>query len=188
MRDTWFGSGPAGPTSFRYPDGSVKRYDDGQLVRPEHNSVDPVTSNLKEQPSLSVRYGRSLAATPINSESTISGLADLSGDWPQPPSVKHTGSCCAFGIPVEHDSSAEKHNDEVAKIIGVLGGTGVGRRAILKAVAGRQGITSDDELERLYEGKSEAKLKVPKSLRSELQSIGLGELLAPLNIITCSEP
>ena len=185
-----FGPGLVRPMSFRYPDGSVKRYVDGQLVRHEdgRDSIDPVTCKLKEQPTMTTAYGQSLAVTPINSETMMSGLASLSEDMPQPTPAKHVGSCIAFGATAEDDSTAERHNDDVAKIIGVLGGSGVGRRAILKAVAGLQGISSEDELERLYEGKSESKLKVPRSLRGAMHSIGLGELLAPVNILTCSEP
>ena len=47
------------------------------------------------------------------------------------------------------------------RLIAALGSNGAGRRAIIKAVAGQQGITEDDELERLYSGNSEVKLKAP---------------------------
>ena len=47
------------------------------------------------------------------------------------------------------------------RLITELGSNGVGRRAIIKAVAGQQGITEDDDLERLYAGRSEVKLKAP---------------------------
>jgi len=48
------------------------------------------------------------------------------------------------------------------RLITALGSNGAGRRAIIKAVAGQQGITEDDDLERLYSGKSEVKLKAPE--------------------------
>ena len=103
-------------------------------------------------------------------------------NWPAPPST--TSACLRFGP----SSEVEDHNSEVARIIDVLGSSGVGRRAVLKAVANTMGITPEDELERLYEGTSQEKLKVPKSLRKAMQNIGLGEMLAPVHILTCAEP
>ena len=46
------------------------------------------------------------------------------------------------------------------RLITALGSNGAGRRAIIKAVAGQQ-VTEDDDLERLYSGKSEVELKAP---------------------------
>jgi hypothetical protein len=57
----------------------------------------------------------------------------------------------------------------------------------LKAVAEKQGVLDDDELELLYSGKSEKKLNVPADLRSTLQDLGLGDCLAPVHILTAIE-
>ena len=54
-------------------------------------------------------------------------------------------------------------------------------------MAERNGITDEDEIERLIDGKSEIKLRVPNQLRPALQSIGLGEMLAPINILEAME-
>ena len=62
------------------------------------------------------------------------------------------------------------------------------KMAILKAFAERQGITDDDEIERLYEGKSEHKLRLPMSLHRALKEIGLGKALAEVNILTTTDP
>jgi hypothetical protein len=70
----------------------------------------------------------------------------------------------------------------------LLGQTGEGRRAVLRAVAEKQGITREDDLEKLYSGKSEKKLTVPRDMRGMLQKMGFTECLAPLNILTASEP
>ena len=48
----------------------------------------------------------------------------------------------------------------------------------------KDGITSEDEIERLYEGNSDRKLHVPCGLRGTLQNIGLGAASAPLNVMT----
>ena len=69
----------------------------------------------------------------------------------------------------------------------MLGQSGAGRRAILRAVAEKQGITEEDDLEDLYSGKSGRKLDVPHEFRSALQDAGLGDCLAPMNILTAVE-
>ena len=51
----------------------------------------------------------------------------------------------------------DMHNEQVMRVMDLLGQTGAGRRAVLKAIASKQGITEDDDLEKLYEGKSERK-------------------------------
>ena len=80
------------------------------------------------------------------------------------------------------------HNLEVAKLIETLGKCGSGRRAIVKAIAERQGIIDEDQLESLYAGSSDVKLKVPSHLRPVLREIGLGSVLAEVNILTSSDP
>ena len=74
------------------------------------------------------------------------------------------------------------------RLIAALGSNGAGRRAIIKAVAGQQGITEDDELERLYSGNSEVKLKAPRHVRQAMIDIGLESRLAPVSMITFAEP
>ena len=93
--------------------------------------------------------------------------------------------CCAFGS--EISSGEDTHNDQVLRIVDLLGRSGDGRRAILRALAERQGITAEDDLEMLYSGKSEVKLDVPQDLRRALQSVGLGDHLAPMHILTAVE-
>ena len=82
----------------------------------------------------------------------------------------------------------DAHNRQVIKLIGILGQTAAGKRAVVKALAAKQGIEDDNELERLYSGRSEQKLVVPRGMRDTLRSIGLGDILAPLNRITAAEP
>jgi hypothetical protein len=105
--------------------------------------------------------------------------------------------CCAIrsgdgaydgGVESDAEKAAEEHNCQVIKLIDMLGRTGMGKRAVVKAIATKQGISDEDELEKLYAGKSDQKLSVPRSLRATMQSIGLGELLAPVNILTATEP
>ena len=105
--------------------------------------------------------------------------------------------CYAFGGPhsassvvgdMDPKDAATAHNLQIAKIIDLLGKTGAGRRAILKAVAEKQGVTDEMELERLYEGKSDVKLRVPVGLRETMTNVGLGDSLAPLHILTAVEP
>ena len=83
---------------------------------------------------------------------------------------------------------ADAHNRQVINRIDVLGQTGAGKRAVVKALAAKQGIEDDSELERLYSGSSEQKLVVPRGMRGTLRSIGMGYILAPLNLITAVEP
>ena len=74
---------------------------------------------------------------------------------------------------------------QVAKVLSTLGQSGAGRRAIIKAVAERQGVVDEDALEEMYAGKSDIKLKVSLALREAMCSIGLGSALAaPVNMLT----
>ena len=101
---------------------------------------------------------------------------------PQP-----TASCWAFGTEDGRDANATKHNAEVARIINVLGASGSGRRAILTAVAGRQGITDENDIVEMLKGTSKLRLEAPPGLREALQDIGLGCALMPVNTITLAE-
>ena len=105
-----------------------------------------------------------------------------------------TASCWSFGSPDRADThtgeaneQAAEHNETVAKLIGALGESGAGRRAILRAVAERQGIVDADEVEDLLHGRGEQRLQVPPGLREALHSVGLGHALAPVNILTATE-
>ena len=75
-------------------------------------------------------------------------------------------------------------NLQVALLIDVLGASGAGRRAIVKAIAEQQGVYDEDEVARIYNGCSDKKLRVPRTWRRAIESIGLGDILAPLNIVT----
>ena len=96
------------------------------------------------------------------------------------------GSCWAFSVGEadKADQEADRHNQQIVKMIDGLGKFGAGRRAILQAIAARQGIVGEDELEALYSGKSGTKIQVPKSMRQALIDIGLGDALAEVNILT----
>ena len=78
-------------------------------------------------------------------------------------------------------------NNQVLQLIDALGKHGAGRRAVLKAIAQRQGIVDDDKLELLYAGKAKLE-QVPRELRHSLESIGLGDVLPELNILTVLDP
>ena len=69
-----------------------------------------------------------------------------------------------------------------------LGASGAGRRVVLKAVAARRGICDPDEIEKMYEGKSDAKLKLPGNFRAAVQGKGLGDTLAPIHVMTLKYP
>ena len=58
------------------------------------------------------------------------------------------------------------------RLITALGSNGAGRRAIIKAVAGQQGITEDDDLERLYARRTEVKVKSPRHVRQAIIDVG----------------
>ena len=68
-------------------------------------------------------------------------------------------------------------------LIAVLGEKVVGRKAILKSLAGKQGFPSEYDFYRLLDGSSERKLQVPAYTRGTLSDIGLATALAPLNIM-----
>ena len=74
------------------------------------------------------------------------------------------------------------------RLITVLGSNGAGRRAILQAVAKRQGITGEDDLEELYSGESSVKLKAPRHIRQAMIDVGLESVLAPVHVLTFAEP
>ena len=130
----------SGPMSFRYPDGSVSRYNDGKLVLSggsRFNQIDPATNRFIESGE-ECNHPTEESATKLEVGTGTSGLPPLSANWPMPPLQTHATSRC-FG---QHDvasgclsfgpsSKVEDHNSEVARIIDVLGSSGVGRRAVL---------------------------------------------------------
>ena len=92
-----------------------------------------------------------------------------------------TSSCWSFGDP-RNEEEINGQSAQIAKLIVSLGGNDSGRRAIFRAVAERQGIVSDQELDNLADGSSGQKLCVPARLRSALIEIGLQGSLAPINL------
>ena len=66
------------------------------------------------------------------------------------------------------------------QLIAVLGEKDAGRKAILKALAGKQGFSSEYDVERLFDGPSDRKLQVPAYMRGILADIVLATALAPL--------
>ena len=95
-----------------------------------------------------------------------------------------TMKCWSFG---KEETAVEKENEQVAKLIVALGSLKSGKKTILKAVAERLGITDDEEIQSMVEGKSETKLRVPRDLRSALVGVGLGPSLEPLNLFDVIE-
>ena len=83
--------------------------------------------------------------------------------------------------------AAEDHNEQVARLINALGESGARRRAILRAIATRQGINDEDEIEDIHHGRSERKLDAPLGLREALGIIGLGQTLVPINLMMTRE-
>ena len=73
------------------------------------------------------------------------------------------------------------------RLIIASGNNGVGRRAILQAVAKQQGITGDDKLERLYSGESEVKLRAPRHVRLAMIDVGFESTLALVSMLLFAE-
>ena len=92
-----------------------------------------------------------------------------------------------YGEEVEDEIRRQRHNDQVSKILCKLWESGAGRRAILTAIAEKQGILDPNEIEKLQMGKSSTKLQVPLRFRETLQDIGLGDVLAPVHILEFAE-
>ena len=94
--------------------------------------------------------------------------------------------CCSFEpVDTESEMSAE-NNVQIARLISALGGSNAGRRAILQAVAERQGIGDPEVVEEMILGGSDQKVEVPMGLRDAFRSIGLDHVMAPINLITAS--
>ena len=69
-------------------------------------------------------------------------------------------SCWAFSDPVD-ESGLGGQNVQVARLIVALSEDDPGRRAILRTIAEKQGITSEHELDRLADGSADERLRVP---------------------------
>ena len=94
--------------------------------------------------------------------------------------------CCSFEpVDTEAELSAE-NNVQIAQLISALGGSNAGRRAILQAVAEKQGIENPDVIEEMMHGDSDQRLEVPLGLRDAFRSIGLEHVMTPINLITAS--
>ena len=73
--------------------------------------------------------------------------------------------CCAVGPSGDEPELSASHNEQIARLISALGGSNAGRRAILQAVAERQGIDDPDVIEEMMHGGSDQKVEVPIGLR-----------------------
>ena len=78
-------------------------------------------------------------------------------------SESEAGRCWSFGNPgdafdMDEATDVESYNLQVSRILETLGGSGAGRRAIITAIAEKQGISDSDELERMFSGESDVKL------------------------------
>ena len=93
-----------------------------------------------------------------------------------------------FGCPSNLELDSEAHSAQVMSLIIALGNNGAGRRAILQAVAKQQGITGEDDLERLYSGGSSVKLKAPRHIRQAMIDVGLESALATVHMMIFAEP
>ena len=98
-------------------------------------------------------------------------------------------SCVAFATSSSSPDmeAAEEHNAQVARLISALGEHGAGRRAVLAAVASKQGIDDRDDIEDMLHDRSDKRIHIPDGLRIAFQDIGLGHTLAPINLITSIE-
>ena len=67
------------------------------------------------------------------------------------------------------DEDAENQNVQIIKLISALGGKDGGRRAILKAMAVKQGISSDQDIDDIMNGSAERRLQVPAYLRNVMK-------------------
>ena len=66
-------------------------------------------------------------------------------------------TCWEFGrsAHAEEVERVSEVNTQVTRVIAILGRTGAGHRAIIKGILELQGIIDEEQLERLYEGKSD---------------------------------
>ena len=89
------------------------------------------------------------------------------------------------------DEDTENQSVQIIRLIAAFGSKDSGRRAILSAMAAKQGVSSDHEIDDLLSGTAERRLQVPTYLRNVLSDIGLGDVIAPLNffeLVGCVSP
>ena len=80
------------------------------------------------------------------------------------------------------DEGTEDQNVQIIRLIAALGNKNSGRRAILFAMAAKQGVSSEQDIDDLMNGTSERRLQVPAYLRNVLGDIGLSDAIAPQNL------
>jgi hypothetical protein len=200
-------SGPAlyhdhqqgGPARAKLTSGGAAEFTPQQIERACENfahfwhcPADDVTREIVEE------FGSSLGIEGWSSpDLRLLSYRDIEAEKQERERAEAGSGCCTIGIGSgthvegeldDADEATREHNRQVIKLIDVLGQTGAGKRAVVRAIAVKQGIDSEDELEKMFAGKSEKKLEVPRALREPLRDIGMGGLLAPLNILTASEP
>lgn len=85
--------------------------------------------------------------------------------------------------------SIARHNVQVAELIETVEEHCAGRRALLRAIAGKLGITDEKAIEDLAQGEvgDHEKLKVPVHMRMALQAVGLGSVLADTTAVNVME-
>ena len=125
-------------------------------------SVNEVTQQIVEE------FGSSLGIAGWSSpDLRLLNYGDIEAEKRDRERAQSTSGCCAIGNGIDGgvegglDDGAiatEEHNRQVIKLIDALGQTGAGKRAVVRAIAAKQGINDEDELEKLYAGKSGAKL------------------------------
>ena len=71
---------------------------------------------------------------------------------------------------------------QIIRLIAALGNKDSGCRAILSAMAAKQGVSSEQDIDDLLSGTAKRRLQVPAYLRNVLSDIGLGDSIAPLNL------
>ena len=103
-------------------------------------------------------------------------------------SEQSPAACWSFGS-TGNDSDNDVHNLQVVRLIAAQGEEDSERRAVLRAIAERQGISADDDLDMMASGgaPSDMLLRVPLHLRGPLQDIGLEGALAPISFFEVRE-
>ena len=110
-------------------------------------------------------------------------------DWEQVGAAAEARTvlfCLSFDDPVDADGLGGQ-NEQVARLIVALRDNSSSCQAILRAVAEKQGIVSERELDRLAVGSADEKLRVPAHLRGALCEIGLQCALAPSSLFEIKE-
>ena len=80
------------------------------------------------------------------------------------------------------DEDCEDQNVQIIRLIAALGSKDSGRRPILSAMAAKQRVSSEQEIDNLLSGMVERRFQLPAYSRNVLSDIGLGDAIAPLNL------